>query len=294
MQRTPRAEEAGRLPAGGGTSPSSRSRRCTYRREGICPARVGDTMSRARSPSTVRALAQGRRQPCRRDAGDAAALAAAGSGSSVRRQRVEQLRDRSGSGRSADARPGPFARADSQGDRGGTARLHLRRGAFPGDRQQLHARGSREGVRTRAGPDRADGHRDRISRAIRGAQRGGRAADVLRGGRAGRRLSVGGDASADPGPRAGDRADRRCAGPAVSPLRPRAADALGLERNGGRGADGGPLQHAASARLAGDGPDPSALPATSSSRTSWATWSQTSTALRSTWGGCASRSRSPT
>ena len=74
-------------------------------------------------------------------------------------------------------------------------------------------------------------------------------------------LPAGGPAPARARLRSGDGAHRRRRGPAVSPLRPRAAHAVGRDRGGDGGADAGDEPPGAAAGRADPGPDPSALSA---------------------------------
>ncbi len=168
---------------------------------------------------------------------------------------------------------------------------------FPsGDRVYTLKRG-RGRDRTRAGADRADRHLARAQlRAGRLAHRRRSAAAALhlRGARRG--AAAGGDAAARAGLRPGAGAGGRRRGPAVPPVRARAADAVGRDEPRDGRADG-----AISRRdllplvLAGAGPGPPALPPVlrrAGRRRPHGGRSRRGRPRSSA--GCASRSRSPT
>ena len=122
-----------------------------------------------------------------------------------------------------------------------------------------------------------------------------RAAAALRRRGAGRRAAARRLPAARARLRPGDVADRRRRGPALPPLRPRAADARRRPGLGDGRGDGGPRARDPAAGLADHGPRrTTGSCSTSSSRTSSATWRPTSATGGSTSAGCAWRSRSPT
>jgi hypothetical protein len=220
----PLADDAGRQPAGDGVLGP---RRCFWRSSST--SRESDRLDellRFRRPGQPDLAERGERD-CRRVCLDAQAMGVRG--------------DRSDPGRELDPgvrRAGPGGRADEgarvlvggrEGGRPGrSARLRLRRGPLPGPRGAVHAREGRGDHRPRAGADRAADDAAGDADGRRGqSERGGPEGNAPLRQRALHGIPAGRIPPACPRVRPIDPEDGRYGGPALPPLRPRAADAGG-------------------------------------------------------------------